>query len=160
MPLHPQAQKIARYVQYEVDMCIATAAALNGGRMRGGALENALIESFLIHARVLCDFFFFPSKRKDDVLAKHFFHSDDQWQPDYKKECPYLEANSDRLNKAVAHLSYARIGYEIDKRWQHNTINGELLAVWDRFKQSLPPESQKFFYSMKEKGTTVLPSQF
>jgi len=66
-------------------------------------IVNALIESMLIHVRVLLDFFEKRGVRKDefdDVLSLHFgFPAEPvDLRPDYRL----------RINKEVAHLSYAR----------------------------------------------------
>ena len=145
MPLHPKASAIAKTVEYEVKMLIATASAINNGHLRGGAIENALLEAFLIHTRVLSDFFFLDPKRSDDVSAKHFFNNEDTWHPNRKEECPYIEENYERINKALTHLSYSRLNYAENKSWSHNVICSELMGVWGKFKQALPAESTVFF---------------
>ena len=156
MPMHPKAQKIASAVLYEWKMFIATIAALNGVHFLGGAIRNALLESLLIHARILTDFFFTDPSREDDVSAKHFFHNEEDWRVDFKTECPYLYENRQRLNKSVAHLSYSRIEYESDKEWQYGRISNELHSIWDKFRSSLPTESREWFPSGKESLGTVV----
>jgi hypothetical protein len=56
------------HVTYEIDMLISTFALLEAG-MPDQRLVNALIESFTVHARILCDFFS-SAKRKHETDAK------------------------------------------------------------------------------------------
>ncbi|MFH1444630.1 MAG: hypothetical protein ABIG34_04580 [Candidatus Peregrinibacteria bacterium] len=158
MVLHPKAQAVALSLQYEVDMFISTAAQLNpeNDRPLFGGARNAMLESFLIHARVLKGFFFDAPSYPDDVSAKHFFDNDQDWPLTCEGECPYLYANMSRISKAVAHLSYERIGYEEDKNWDIRSILHELMTVWERFLSSLPHDRRRWFPDPKERASMVV----
>ncbi len=103
----------------------------------------ALLESFLLHTRVLRDFFFRMPKYDDDVVAKCFI-------PDWDRHCPekgeYLEEREDRLNKALAHLTTKRLDYDSnEKNWKINKIHEELQPVIDLFVSKLPDNKRDWF---------------
>src|SRR5262245_65693188 len=82
-------------------------------------IVNALIESMLIHVRVLLDFFERRGVRKDefdDVLSLHFGFATEpvDLRPDYHL----------RINKEVALLSYARTKRltQKGKLWERATL--------------------------------------
>lgn len=66
------------------------------------ALMNSTLESFLIHARNICDFFRVRSREDDDVLARDYLGRTP------RVKLPYIRKNKKRLNKRIAHLSYSR----------------------------------------------------
>lgn len=109
--------------------------------------EDALVEVLLLHARALRDFF--NRGRKDsgvhatDILAEDFFDTPDQWN---KPVFIYLSQNKNRLNRALAHLSYDRIGYEVTgKDWNPRAITAELNEAWRTFLAELPEEREAWF---------------
>ena len=66
---------------------------------------NALIESFLIHARAIENFLYRDAGWDDDVLAGDYFDSPNKW----RSLCPPAKNRWTTLvGKAVAHLSYQR----------------------------------------------------
>ncbi|MFO0982973.1 MAG: hypothetical protein U1E76_14800 [Planctomycetota bacterium] len=73
-------------------------------------VQNALLESFAIHVRVLVAFFYDdpnPS-RPDDVLAEEYFVNPATWR-DGRPACPEpLVRVRSRTGKEVAHLTYVR----------------------------------------------------
>ncbi len=114
------------------------------------------IESLLVHTRVLREFFYYfwdfnkqnykSTGRKiydDDVIAQDFI-------PDWIDFCPtigpYLSKHKDRLDKSLAHLSTKRVEYkQKEKRWEIETIQGELHRAIDRFKERLPAHMADWF---------------
>lgn len=119
---------------------------------------SAQLESYLLHARVLRDFFhyyemfpqFNPSlgakqdrRNRDDVLAQDFI-------PDWGKRGPkigsYLFDNKKRLDKSLAHLSTQRVEYKTnEKRWDIASVRNELLPVIEKFKADLPADRRQWF---------------
>ncbi len=100
--------------------------------------EDALVEVYLLHARVLRDFFSrsrseLRSFNQTDVLAENFFDAPAQWnQPTFN----YLleQRHTERLNRALAHLSYHRIDYEVTgKNWNTKVITAEISDAWKAF---------------------------
>ena len=70
----------SRHVLYEVHMLEVTASAIASEVYKGEMLNNALVESFLIHARNLIDFLFSEGRYDTDVLAVHFLDDPDRWE--------------------------------------------------------------------------------
>jgi len=79
-------------------------------------INNAIVESRLLHVRTLLDFFEDAAKQKDDVLAVHYgFPS----RPIEEVEAVYRE----RLNKDLAHLTYSRTRRtQSDKQWPYDRV--------------------------------------
>jgi len=103
--------------------------------------KNILLASFLLHTRNLRNFLFYP-RSQDDVIAKDFL---DGWNEKVENWCPYLDANRDRLNKSLAHISYKRVEYEANKQWEYVEIHKELTDAWDAFWDRLRPEQREWF---------------
>lgn len=103
----------------------------------------AQLESYLLHARVLRDFFFRAPKYPDDVVASDFL-------PEWSTYCPslgtYLNGQELRLNKALAHLSTERLKYDNkDKRWNVTAIHNELQPVIELFLTKLRADRRAWF---------------
>ena len=82
----------------------------------------AFLESYLIHARVLHDFFY-KEPIKDDIVAAHFVPDWDHLKPPLHA---YLATDDrrNRLDKSVAHLTLKRLEYDLgDKRWNIDAIH-------------------------------------
>jgi hypothetical protein len=65
-------RRASDYLDYDVDMLIATAQWLTTGEGDSGLLRNAVLESFLIHARTLIEFLSRTGHR-NAVRADHYF---------------------------------------------------------------------------------------
>jgi hypothetical protein len=135
-------------------MAPALAAIQFVGTSLNDRLESALLESFLLHARSLRDFFYSDRKTfKDDVLAGDFFDDPDHWRKVRPLLGPHLSVSRGRLNKALAHLSYERIELsEADRLWDVKTIDTELEVVKDAFLAALPVERRQWFFGPAEIG--------
>jgi hypothetical protein len=118
-------------------------------RLEGRRREevNRATESFLVHARNIFELFFKePQEGRPDVSFRHFlddWEDGEGWQPVAAVSCPYLHHNRTRLNRALAHLSYARIT-EPEKEWDIQAIMRELASVCREFLGQLP-ERQHWF---------------
>ena len=113
-----------------------------------GRAASALVESFLLHARVLRDFFCrSPRPKPDDVIAADFVSG---WVPPADSSYPYLASQKTRLDKALAHLSIARMQYVGDnKTWDLPAIRGELDGIIEQFLQALPATTSAWFVSVR-----------
>jgi hypothetical protein len=102
-PLHQGF--LLEHLPYEIDMLRSTMTLINSGCFTG-AIKNALIESFAIHARNLTDFFRVESEnpQRDDVFASDFTNKD--YEPCKDNSPP--EALIVKINKQVAHLTLTR----------------------------------------------------
>lgn len=73
-------------------------------------LNNAIVESRLIHVRNLLDFFEHSPSPRDDVLCTHYGFG--------ASIIPVEKQYRDKLNKDVTHLTYSRTKRsEADKEW-------------------------------------------
>jgi hypothetical protein len=127
------------------------------------AVHNALVESFAIHCRALCCFFFphhngFPRLQKDDLGAEDYL-------PNWKSLCPIpapvlAEAKSN-ADKQIAHLTAKRrdLNFAPGKEhlWAIDNVESELRKLLAVFLQHAPPA---LFAEEALTGLmTVLPSQ-
>ncbi len=99
--------------------------------------NNPLIEAFGIHIRALLDFFY-TKGRDDDVVAVHFFSSPSVWEnarPPKGKED--LKKIKDRVNKEIAHLTYARQKAR-SKLWLFREIQNDLDKIIEAFLSLVP----------------------
>lgn len=103
---------------------------------------SAMLESLLLHTRVLIDFFS-DKKDSDNLIASDFV---DAWNKSLITQCVYLNKRKPRLNKAVAHLAAMRVEYETDeKQWEITTIHAEMEKVIDQFTKKLTDERKAWF---------------
>jgi hypothetical protein len=143
MGLHPQAQAIAAKIQYALNMLQYCSTRIqNEWADADDCLRNLLLEDFLLHARILRDFFV-GSPREDDVSAAHFFDDPSYWLAISASFCPYLKQHKTRLDKYLAHLTYSRLNE--DKNWDLNVIHSEIAHAGQQFYSLLPPERQAWF---------------
>lgn len=146
MALHPRASQIASCVAYELEMLFWSMRRLNAGPSHYFD-RNVYLESALLHTRVLREFLF--KKRNlnfpQDVRAVDFFDDDSEWSKDFAGICPYLSSEEERLDRALAHLSYDRIGYETNKSWDVRRVWSEIYGAWQSFFKALPPDRQTWF---------------
>lgn len=120
-------------------------ASEGGSSGKGDPRWNALLESMLIHARVLYHFFTRDRKYPDDVIAPDFFDDDHEWTQ--FEETELRKSAVKRMDKALAHLTYQRIEFEKHKTWQISVLYKDLMEMWKRFWQTLPPARQEWFRS-------------
>lgn len=108
---------------------------------------SALLEPFLLHTRNLREFLYTDrSKYKDDVLAVHFFDDPNDWKRERPPMGEYLESIRERLNKALAHISYARLDYRKEKQWNVKQIKADLNMPWEAFLNALPAKKGQWFH--------------
>jgi hypothetical protein len=99
-------ERMTEHVAYEIKMLQGTAVLLRMGVIGTGALQNALLESALVHLRLVDEFLSLPKgNRADDVVAKDFLPT---WEP---KQVLTESARED-INKRVHHLTTRRIGQQ------------------------------------------------
>ena len=99
MPYRPTADELLKAldaVYYEIKQLVDMIAPTTGHP----ALDNAVVESRLLHVRNLLDFFAFDSRKNDDVLGTHYGFPLSPVAID--------ETYDSRLNKDLAHLTYSR----------------------------------------------------
>ena len=129
--MHADAEKIAPKLKYEWNMFEWLAQRIaKEYEASSQQKQNLLTEDFLLHARVLRDFFI-RNPENDDVSARHFFNDESIWTSESSTLCPYLQQNRIRLNKKLAHLTYSRL--KLDEQWDFIVIRNEVSDAWHKF---------------------------
>jgi len=96
-PTHEQKREALELVHYEMEMFYETMYMRSPNRF----MNSAYVESMLLHARNLIDFFQYRQRKFDDVLSF-----------DYDFPAKQIDLNADvenRLNKDLAHITYDRL---------------------------------------------------
>jgi hypothetical protein len=124
------------HVGYAVDMMVNSAEAL---RRPTGAwvVDNALVESFTIHARELDDFLRNRRGRDgDDVTAEDYLKT---WAP----RRVLSKEERDIVNKLVAHLTEQRL--DPKTAVQVTAMTDGVLVGLDAFLLAVPPDERGWF---------------
>lgn len=139
----------SKHLHYEVAMFFILARALASGVFGEGILHNAVLESFIIHARILLDFLFLKARpQDDDVVAEDYLS---EWTEIRGEMPPILTDLRFRVGKRAAHLTYSRlaVGSE-EKPWEFLKIVGTLEGVLDRFITKVSKEKLAEEWKMTE----------
>lgn len=94
------------HLNYELNMLFISRVALTNARnneptaIKNAYLLNAILESFLIHARNLIDFFYSNSRYSDDVVAEDFIYD---WRTQEPTATDLLNDTRTRANKHLVH---------------------------------------------------------
>lgn len=121
MPLSPTQEEVIKaldVVYFEIQQLASLATHEDANTI----LNNAVIESRLLHLRNLLDFFEQSAREKDNVLARDYGLRPDRINlPDKYRT---------RLHKDLAHITYSRISRsEADKAWPYDVV---IFPVLDR----------------------------
>jgi len=123
-----QLKRASRHVYYEVQMLVDTANALQV-RTIDKLTENALLESFGVHARALLDFLERTQSTQDDVYAALYFQPPAVWtQPTFSA---VLNPVREDVNKQFAHITFTRLNYDPphEKQWAVGPIASAICAL-------------------------------
>jgi len=127
------------HLHYEIWMFLALANGMASGVAGQGPLNNALLESFTIHARILLDFLYATKPQADDVIAEDFFPELAAWRDSRPQKSDLLASVHRRVAKEVAHLTYARQVVTADtKPWAFIQIANEVNAAFVAFLSIVP----------------------
>jgi hypothetical protein len=147
-----QLREASAHLHYELWMFATLARALATGVFGQGAVNNAVLESFTIHARVLLDFLFADKPRSDDIIAEDFFAEPEEWAVLRGVMPPALVEVNRRVGKEVAHLTYSRLEVTpSEKSWQFLEIASDMENVMARFCNHVSPEYLELQWKQKEK---------
>jgi hypothetical protein len=94
--------KVSEHLYYEIEMFHGTASGLASGVAGTSVLNNALVESFTLHARCLwisCT----PKTRRDNHVVAEDFVSD--WVSKRPNKSSILNNLHVRVGKEIAHLT-------------------------------------------------------
>lgn len=142
---HSQAdlKKASFHLDHELNMLFVSKVELSKTKknspdaIRNAYLVNAMLETFLIHARNLIDFFYNDSPRKDDVVAKDFVSDWETLRPTFTV---LLVETRDNANKHLTHLTYARIDLTEPWKWHFEEIESNLVEVLNKFFETVSEE--------------------
>lgn len=134
-----ELEAAASHVKYEVAMLLVASHYLSTGMCSPAddSTKNLALEAFLLHFRNLRAFLC-PSLQPisaDDVIASDFL--DSKYAEDIV-DPGELKADQTRINKLLAHLSYARVTYEQagEKAWHTErmvaSVQGGLRVFFNR----------------------------
>ena len=128
------------HLHYEYSMFIGLANIQATGVFGKSIINNALLESFTIHSRILLDFLYSTNPREDDVIAEDFL-DDDNWDSIRPKKTKTLESIHFRVGKEVAHLTIARHKVTPEsKQWPFIEIANNVNPVFTKFIEMVPTE--------------------
>ena len=140
-------QAAVRLVLYELQMLRECARAPEPVT---SVLKNLQVEGLPLHARVLRDFFFTKVNRQgqrvthaDDIVAVDYFTSTSAWPYTSANLTAYLAASKERMDRALAHLSYDRLGYiGAGKEWSPSQLLLEVGDKWFEFLHQLQQNAE------------------
>ena len=127
--------------EYEVWMLRSLANILAIDNPSTGVIHNALVESFLIHARILIEFLYKNKTREDTVRASQYFTSDSHWESIRPKKTELLEKTEKDAHKYLAHLTYTRL--QEKKQWPYIKIANDIETVLKVFHENLSDDFTK-----------------
>lgn len=135
-----ELRKASDHLHYEIWMLISVAQGLASGITGESVINNSLLESFAIHARVLLDFLYAKEKPPaDDVVAEDFLATPQQWHEARPPKSQTLQMVHRRVAKEVAHLTYARQDVTPEmKGWPFIDIAKEIQIVINEFLRIVP----------------------
>ncbi len=123
----------AEHLYYEVWMLYGVTEKLRQG-LTDRYLYNALLESFVVHASIILDFFYKPQVKPDDAKAIHYLDSVGEWNallPSYAK---YFRRFNTKRNKEVIHLSYKRLDVKPEQKyWRVVETTSHIQKLFDKF---------------------------
>ncbi len=126
------------HLHYEAMMFTTTASALASGAFAQSPVNNALLESFTIHARVPLDFLFPSKPQADDVIAEDFV-APETWQATRPLKSELIAGIHQEFGKEVAHLTYSRqLVTPETKQWPFIQIAAEVTSVLNLFLSLVP----------------------
>ena len=129
-------RKASEHLLYELNMLSSLTRILTSGAFSKGAINNAFIESFAVHARILIYFLYAENPRNEEVVAYKYFSKREEWEkktirPNLSK---ILRDTDKRANVQVAHLSFDRQKVTPEqKEWHFIAIYKEIMEVMYKF---------------------------
>jgi len=129
---------LKEHLTYEVWMLRSLANILFTDNQGMGVIHNALLESFVIHARIIIEFLYTKKPHKDTVIASQYFASDSFWENIRPEKTELLKTTVEAAHKELAHLTYTRLKGK--KRWPYIKIANDIQAVLQVFCEKLPED--------------------
>ncbi len=135
-----ELQEASGHLRYEITMFITLAKALASGIFGNSNLNNAVLEAFTLHTRVLLDFFYHQeTPHRDDVIIEDYYHDPQLIREQIPEKSKLLSGVHKRVGKEVAHLTYYRRQVkQEDKPWEFLKISKEIEGLVNAFASSVP----------------------
>ena len=163
MPRPPRSdeelQKAARFFGYEVQQLSLSAVAFLNQIFFGHPINNATLESFLVHYRNVRDFLYPNNPRDDDIIGVDFFPDPSQWPFVLGDWEEVADLEKERLDRALAHLSYSRIAYEEEKKkgWPVKDMAVAAIKSVKTYLGKLPAQRRDYF-QLADESTGIIPT--
>lgn len=136
-------KKAVGHIVYEIMMFNEASIKLQSG-VEDRFEKNILVESFVIHARNLFEFFY-KNKIKDDISAYDFIFKKKEFKMKRTKK-RILENLTNKANKQVVHLTYSRNNYNrLTKGWYVSIITINFNKTILAFLSCLEPREKEWF---------------
>ena len=138
-PTHSQQELVAvsDHLGYEIWMLRQTASKLAG--MQPGVDRNAVLESFTIHARALCQFFEPTRPKPHDALAWQYVGDEAKWEKARGAMPGALADVNGRVGSEIVHLSCRRLKFgPVADQWNITRIHDALMRVVATFIAVVP----------------------
>lgn len=142
-------RKMLSHLDYELGMLGWSANKVRPLRDDMEAEEKIAVvgalESFLIHARNLYDFFYEDKKKQDsDVLAADFFEDTGTWKTNRpnRTDLPKVDSRPmiGAINKYLAHITWDRVDGDSTPTWPVAEILTNLKSADELFRNLVPRE--------------------
>ncbi|MDP2653242.1 MAG: hypothetical protein Q8Q08_04345 [Candidatus Omnitrophota bacterium] len=128
------------HLYYEISMLYGVSQSLIRGTTHLH-IYNAMLESFVIHASVIIDFFYKPQSGPEDAKAVHFMSDVKEWRavlPPIDKDFRDFQK---KRNRHVVHLSYDRLNVRPeDKKWGSPKLTRKIRRIVDLFLEYADPD--------------------
>ena len=122
--------KAMKALDYERKMLHSTAMALAQGKATDSLMHNALVESFLIHARLLIEFLYGKRTKPDDIRPEDWL-GPGKWEKIRPRKGELLDDTHLCAHKFLVHLTTTRLDRK--KEWGHIAILDEINTRLDEF---------------------------
>jgi hypothetical protein len=121
------------HLYYEIWMFYEVGKIL-AGSVQNLLIRNALLESFLMHARIILDFLDNKKLKDDDAIANDYLPCSVDLKLVMSPKSELLEDVHRRGHKELVHLSYKRLEVELEnKKWEFLKMMGEVKQRIDLF---------------------------
>jgi hypothetical protein len=133
---------LAEHFAYEDDMLnYSFNKTLEFLKQRDQKNLQMALECFLLHARILLEFFYYKKNKKSYVRAADFIESK-QWEALLPKKSPRLNQLQKRIDNELTHLTDKRIsGLPSKKTWDIAMLL-DFITIIKIFKKNLPDKYQ------------------
>jgi hypothetical protein len=146
LPTEQQQGAMAGHVQYEIDEFRKSYRDLPGLKHEKGPLWNRTLESFLLHFRVLREFFLCEgTNRESDVHAIHYISTCAPTKD------TIFDSTRKAVNKVLAHLTLERVTEPTMLNWSElDRMAAATETLISEFRKSLSATQVVWFHQLEE----------